>query len=140
MKIRQEQSNAACHQLTVLTGEKKFTYVYEGLRSPLLPPGFCKKKKAYYFSNRVAYIKTEPYFRPISPSKYILINKNSTLMEEACKKDLIVLKQLALNALEVCYPATECPRVYTDRPCDEELKTNAEMHASLFPYYSPLRE
>ena len=39
MKIRREHetlphSNAACHQLTLLTGGRKFTYAYESSRSP----------------------------------------------------------------------------------------------------------
>ena len=53
-------SNTACHQLTLLTGGKKFTHAYGGSRTPhacmLLwnPPDF-HKRKVRYFSNRVVY-------------------------------------------------------------------------------------
>ena len=53
-------SNAACHQLTLLTGIEKFMHAYEGLRLPHAsvlnwnPPGLRKKKKVRYF---LTYIK-----------------------------------------------------------------------------------
>ena len=66
MKNRREHwtllhSNAACHQLTLLTGGKKFTYAYEGPRSPYASAlhwnsaGFRKQNKVGNFSNRVVY-------------------------------------------------------------------------------------
>ena len=61
MKIRREHSNAACHQLRLLTGGKKITYAYEGSGSPNAnalhwnPPRFSKKN-VYYFSNGVVYM------------------------------------------------------------------------------------
>jgi hypothetical protein len=74
-------SNAACHQLIILSGREKFTYAYKCWRPPHSsalhwnPPGFLQNKNVEYFSNRVVYSTFPTMFTHSSPIWSLEYNK-----------------------------------------------------------------